>query len=72
MESDGTEVDSSRFEEVWRDIALRAPTGSGKTIAYLASALTSVSRELYDRERTIFDVSFLLLPLLLLLRREGR
>lgn len=72
VESDGTEVDSSRFEEVWRDIALRAPTGSGKTIAYLASALTSVSRELYDRERTIFDVSFLLLPLLLLLRREGR
>ena len=27
VESDGTEVDSSRFEEVWRDIALRAPTG---------------------------------------------
>jgi hypothetical protein len=42
-------------QEEWRDVALRVATGSGKTLAYLASALTSVSRELYSREKTTFD-----------------
>jgi len=42
-------------QEEWRDIALRVATGSGKTLAYLSSALTSVSRELYNREKVIFD-----------------
>lgn len=45
----------SVIQEEWRDIALRVATGSGKTLAYLSSALTSVSRELYNREKVIFD-----------------
>mmetsp|Transcript_23008 Transcript_23008/g.38896 ORF Transcript_23008/g.38896 Transcript_23008/m.38896 type:complete len:913 (+) Transcript_23008:68-2806(+) len=60
----GEEVDSSgntfisesvRLEEEWRDLALRAPTGSGKTLAFLSSLLTTVSRELYSREKAVFD-----------------
>jgi len=52
---DGMVVDSARFEELCRDAVLRAPTGSGKTIAYLVSALTTVSTDLYNREKVIFD-----------------
>ena len=48
---DGMVVDSARFEELCRDAVLRAPTGSGKTIAYLVSALTTVSTDLYNREK---------------------
>jgi len=55
QESDGTAVDSSRFEEEWKDLALRAPTGSGKTIAFLTSILSTLSTPLYAREKSIFD-----------------
>jgi len=55
VEADGTVVETRVMEPVWRDMALQAPTGSGKTIAYLASALTSIGSDLYTRERDTFD-----------------
>uniref|UniRef100_A0A7S2BL63 ATP-dependent RNA helicase n=1 Tax=Octactis speculum TaxID=3111310 RepID=A0A7S2BL63_9STRA len=54
-EFDGTEITTEILEKTETDVALRAVTGSGKTIAYLTSALTSISSDLFNREKFIYD-----------------